>query len=90
MRTLGMGWMGGIGSSPPSMSVGQAVPAVIAANGRFNQTRAIVVSAAENREPQVTWMQRRTRLGRGADRGAGMTGDRLPNHLTQFLIIHTD
>ena len=89
-----MGWMGGLGylSSPsPSVSVRQTVPAVIAANGRFNQTRAIVVSAAENRESQVTWMQRRTRLGRrGANRGAGMTGDRLPNHLTQFLIIHTD
>jgi hypothetical protein len=63
---------------------------VIAANGRFNQTRAIVVSAAENREPQVTWMKRRTRLGRGgSDCGAGMTRDRLANHLAQFLIIHT-
>jgi hypothetical protein len=64
---------------------------VIAANGRFDQTRAVIVSAAENREPLVTWMQRRARLGRGgADRGAGMTGDRLSNHLAQFLIIHTD
>jgi hypothetical protein len=64
---------------------------VIAANGRFNQTRAIVVAAAENREPQVAWMMRRPRLGRGgSDCGAGMTRDRLANHLAQFLIIHTD
>ena len=78
-------------TDPTSVSVRQTIPAVIAANGRFNQTRAVVVTAAENREPQVTWMQRRTRLGRrGTDRDAGMTGDRLPNHLAQFLIIHTD
>jgi hypothetical protein len=64
---------------------------VIAANSRFNQTRAIVVPAAENREAQVTWMKRRTRLGcGGSDRGAGMTRDRLANHLAQFLFIHKD
>jgi hypothetical protein len=64
---------------------------VIAANGRFNQTRAIVVPAAENREPQVTRMKRRTWLGRGGcDCGAGMTRDRLANHLAQFLFIHKD
>jgi hypothetical protein len=63
---------------------------VIAANGRFNQTRTIVVPAAENREPQVTRMKR-TRLGRGgSDCGAGMTRDRLANHLAQFLFIHKD
>jgi hypothetical protein len=64
---------------------------VIAANGRFNQARAIVVSAAENREPQVTWIKRRARAGRGgSDCGPGMTRDRLANHLAQFLIIHRD
>jgi len=76
--------------APPSVTVRQTIPAVIAANGRFNQTRAIVVSAAENRESQVTRMKRRTRLGRGSDRGAGMTRDRLANHLAQFLFIHKD
>ncbi len=81
----------GLSSPSPSVSVRQTVPAVIAANGRFNQTRAVVVPAAENREPQVTWMKRRTRLGRGgSDCGAGMTRDRLANHLAQFLIIHRD
>jgi hypothetical protein len=67
---------------------------VVAADRWFDETRAVIVSTAKERESQVARMKRRMRFGRTETGcGAGMTRarvtrDRLPDHLAQFLIIH--
>jgi hypothetical protein len=62
---------------------------MIAANRRFDQTRAVIVTASKERESQMAGMRWRTWLGRaGTDRGGGVARDGVPNHLAQFLVIH--
>jgi hypothetical protein len=67
---------------------------VVALHGRLDETRAVIVATAKERESQVARVKRRMRFGRTGTRGgagvtrAGVTRDRLPDHLAQFLIIH--
>ena len=57
------------------MSVREAVPAVVALHGRLDETRAVVVATAKERESQVARVKRRMRFGRtGTGCGAGRDG----------------
>ena len=89
-RTFGIGGIGWTGT--PSLllvSVRQAIPAVVAANGRLDEARAVAVAAAQERQ------QGMTRMGRGPivrfpnrRRRTEVPGDRLADHRAQFLVIH--
>src|SRR5260221_9479370 len=57
-----------------SVSVREAVPAVIALHGRLDETRAVIVATAQEHESQVARVKRRMRFGRtGTGSGASVT-----------------
>src|SRR6266487_4142265 len=106
-KTLGMGRIGGTGATGGmgrflpacpacpaplvSVSVRQTIPAVIAADRGFDETRAVFVATAKERESHMARMKRGPRVRRtGRASGAGVARDRLTNHLAKLLIIHRD
>ena len=78
-----------------SVSVRLAEAAVSAPHRRLDEACAVVVAAADEREPQVTGVRADHRHGirpaAGLARGPGrprMPSDRIANHGAQFLISH--
>jgi hypothetical protein len=72
------------------MSVRQAVPAVIAANARFDEAGAISVAAARQRQLPVTGM-RTPAAGRSNSVllfRPPMSGDRVPYQRAQLVLSH--
>ena len=70
--------------------VGQAVPAVIAANARFDEAGAISVAAARQRQLLMTGMRTPGPSGRNPVLlfRPPMSGDRLPYQRAQLVFSH--
>ena len=76
----------------PLVPVGQAVPAVVAANARFDEAGAIAVAAARQRQLLVTGM-RTPGPGRGNPMPLfrpPMSGDRVPYQRAELVFSHDD
>src|SRR5689334_4274187 len=68
-----------------SMSVRLAIPAVVAADGRLDETRAVLVAAADERQTDEAGVRRVARLlcGAALRRRADVTRDRVADHRAQ-------
>src|SRR3954463_5233786 len=71
-----------------SMSVRLAVAAMVAAHGRLDETRAVVVAAADERQADEAGVRRVARLRRrpALRRRADVPRDRVADHRAQLLL----